>query len=64
MNVPWSRIGSATGSVGLLVAAIAIAARLAGHYHLGGFESLTLFQAGVGLVVVGCFFKLHEPGAR
>lgn len=64
MNVPWSLIGSAAGTLGILVAIASIAARLAGHFHLGGFESVTLFQAGIGLVVTGCFFRLHERNTR
>lgn len=64
MNVPWSQLGSAVGGVGLLIAGIAIVARIAGNYHLGAFESLTLFQAGIGLTVAGCFFKLHGSSRR
>ena len=59
MKVPWALVGGVTGFTGMLIGLAAIGARLAGHYHLGGFEALTVFQGGVGLLVAGCFFKLH-----
>lgn len=64
MKDTWSLMGSVTGFAGLLIGLVAIGARLAGHYHLGGFEALTLFQGGVGLLVAGCFFKLHAIASR
>jgi hypothetical protein len=58
MNVSWSQVGSVVGCAGLVLAVIAAAARLAGHFHLAGFEAMTLFQASIALLVAACFFKL------
>jgi len=57
-------LGTAAGALGVLVTAAAGIVRLSGHYHLGGFELMTLFNGGVGLMVAGCLFKLHALGAR
>lgn len=54
-----STLGTGVGALGCLIAAVAGVARLTGHYHLAGFESMTLFHGGVGLIVAGCFLKLH-----
>ena len=52
-------LGNVAGVVGLLVVAVAVIARLAGLFYLGGFEAITLFLGGVGLMVAACLFKLH-----
>ena len=54
-----SALGSGVGALGCLVAAVAGVARLVGHHHLVGFETMTLFHGGVGLIVAGVFIKLH-----
>lgn len=52
-------LGSAVGALGALLCLLAGAARLAGHFYLGGFEAMTLFNGGVGLMVAGCLARLH-----
>ncbi len=52
-------IGTLAGALGVLVCAASGIARVSGHYHLAGFEAMTLFNGGVGLMVAGCLFKLH-----
>jgi hypothetical protein len=52
------RGGQLAGLVGILLMAIGVAGRLAGHFHLGGFATGTLMLAGVGAVSVGCFLLL------
>jgi hypothetical protein len=55
--VGW--LGSVVGVIGLAVCLVAGLARLTGHFTLGGFEAMTLFNAGVGLMVAGCLGRLH-----
>lgn len=59
MKNSFALIGTAAGALGMLICAVSGIARVAGHYHIGGFEAMTLFNGGVGLMVAGCLFKLH-----
>ena len=52
-------LGTVSGFAGLLICLVAGAARLSGRYHLGGFEAMTLFNGGIGLMVAACLIKLH-----
>lgn len=47
------------GILGVLLTTIAGIWRITGHFHLAGFESMTLFVGGMGLMLIGCFAKLH-----
>jgi len=51
--------GSLIGLAGALLTIVAGVARITGHYHFAGFEAMTLFTVGVGLMVMGCLAKLH-----
>ena len=51
-------LGRLLGVAGLVICAIAGAARLVGRYTLGGFPVITLFEGGTALLVAGCFFLL------
>ena len=56
--------GSIAGILGALICLIAGLARMAGFYYLLGYQSTTLFTAGVGLMVFACLVKLenlHSP---
>jgi type IV secretory pathway VirB2 component (pilin) len=57
-------LGNVAGVVGVLVSAVAGIGRLAGYYHMGGFEASTLFSMGVGVMVAACLFKLHALEGR
>lgn len=46
--------GRLAGSLGILLSAIAIAARLAGMYTISQFQSGTVLQAGLAAMLVGC----------
>jgi hypothetical protein len=59
MSALLSLFGGALGGVGFLLMLIAAVSRLTGHYYLGGFEVMSLFNGGVGIMVAGCFVKLH-----
>ena len=46
------------GVVGVLLSVIAVIARLAGQYWLGGVQTGTLLQAGVAAMVAACLSYL------
>ena len=58
MNSILRPSGLLIGMLGLLLMAVAVAARLARHFTLGGFETGTLMLVGVAAVNVGCFLLL------
>lgn len=57
-------LGSAAGLLGVIVCAVAGLSRVAGYHYLMGYQSTTLFNVGVGLMVLGCLVKLEELAAR
>ena len=52
--------GSITGILGALICFIAGLARIAGFYYLAGYQSTTLFNVGVGMMVFACMVKLDS----
>lgn len=63
MNNLVKLAGDLAGFVGMAICLIAGIYRVTGHYHLAGFEAMTVFAAGVALMVAGCFLKLFlKPG--
>jgi hypothetical protein len=50
--------GSIAGILGALICFIAGLARIAGFYYLAGYQSTTVFNMGVGLMVFACMVKL------
>jgi hypothetical protein len=57
-------LGTAAGALGVLVCAISGIVRVSGQFYLGGFEAMTLFNGGIGLMVAGCLFRLHALEQR
>ncbi len=57
-------VGRALGALGVLACAVAVLARLLGHYYLLGVEAESLLQAGTSAVVIGCFALLLGRDAR
>lgn len=47
------------GLIGILLCLIAGLSRLAGHYYLAGFESLTLLNGGMAFMVLGILLKVE-----
>lgn len=45
--------------LGIVLCIVAGALRLAGNYHVAGFEILTLFIIGIGAMQVAVLMKLH-----
>ncbi|MES9958377.1 MAG: hypothetical protein ABW086_15120 [Sedimenticola sp.] len=52
-------IALAAGIVGVLLCAASGLARVAGSYYLAGFEAMTVFNGGVGLMVFSGLLKLE-----
>ncbi|WP_291995550.1 hypothetical protein [Candidatus Accumulibacter sp. ACC003] len=57
-------LGRAAGIVGLGLCLVAAVMRLLGNFYLGTLQLATLLQAGIGGVVIGCFFLLLVLAAR
>lgn len=47
-------IGRIAGFVGVLICAIAVAARIAGYWHLGTYSVGTLLLGGMAAMLVAC----------
>jgi hypothetical protein len=50
--------GRLAGLVGVVLCVIAGGVRLSGAYWLGGFQVITLLQAGIASMVLGCLCLL------
>ena len=51
--------GNAAALLGVLLCLVAGGARIAGASYLMGFELMTLFTGGMGLMLTACLAKLH-----
>jgi hypothetical protein len=51
--------GSLSGILGTLICFIAGLARIADYYYLAGYQSTTVFIAGMGMMVFACLVKLE-----
>ena len=51
-------VGRLAGLGGVALCAWAVYNRLTGSYFAGGFQIGTLLQAGMGVILVGCFCLL------
>lgn len=58
MKNAFSAAGTAVGVFGVLLCAIGVVLRASGTYWILGFESMTFFEVGVGVMVGACFLKL------
>ena len=45
---------------GILLCAVGVIGRVAGHYHIAGVEASSLFQAGTGAMVFACLVMLYQ----
>jgi hypothetical protein len=61
-TLTWA--GRLLGIVGIVVCAVAGLARVTGHYVLGGFPAITLFEGGTTALVAACFCLLWALSAR
>jgi hypothetical protein len=60
MNKTLTLAGSFAGSAGAFICLIAGLSRVTGFYYLAGYQSTTIFMAGIGLMVFGCLVKLES----
>ena len=58
MNNLMLMVGRLAGLGGLLLCIVSFGARMTGKYFLAGFQVGTLLQAGIAIMVVGCFCLL------
>jgi hypothetical protein len=52
-------VGNVAGLVGIAVCLVSGVVRLSGTYFFAGVQLMPLFTMGIGLMVMGCFAKLH-----
>ena len=52
--------GHVAAFLGIVLCLVSGVARMAGSYHTLGFENMTLFMAGTGLMVAACLAKLEK----
>lgn len=64
MNNTLLLLGRLAGIVGLLLCLGSGAARLAGYFWIGKFETLTVLQVGTTGMVLGCFLLLFALTGR
>jgi hypothetical protein len=57
-------IGNIVAIVGIALIVVAIGIRATGGYYLAGFQLMTLLNAGMGLILIGIFGKLHVLGQK
>lgn len=57
-------IANVASVVGLLLSGVAGIGRLVGKHYVLGYESMTLFLAGMGLLLVACLAKLYQVEAK
>lgn len=60
MKVLLSWVGYLTAGMGVLLCLVAGVDRLLGSYLTLGYENMTLFNAGVGLMVAACLARLEK----
>ena len=54
-----SPASSIAGVLGALLCAISGLARVSGFYTVAGYESITIFAVGTGVMVFACLLKLE-----
>ena len=59
MNKLIEIVGNIVAVLGILVCLGSGLARLAGTWYVVGFQTMVLFNVGIGLMVAGCLAKLH-----
>ena len=59
MNKLIETVGNAAAVLGVLVCLTSGLARLADTWYVVGFQTMVLFNVGMGLMVMGCLAKVH-----
>ncbi len=61
MNKLLDIVGISAALVGVLICLVAGVVRLAGNYHILGYEAITLFIGGISIMTMACLIKLYRP---
>jgi len=64
MEKLYGSIANAAAIIGILVCFLAGAVRISGAFRLLGFELMTLFLVGAGLLLLACLAKLYQLECR
>lgn len=59
MKTILANAGSVVGWAGIVLCLITGTLRFTGSYYLFEYEAMTVFIAGIGLILAGCFAKLE-----
>ncbi len=57
-------LGNAAAVLGILLCVVAGVARVVGLYHVVGFEAMTLYVGGMGLMLMACLAKIHSLSSQ
>jgi hypothetical protein len=64
MNKLIEIAGNVVAVLGVLVCLVAGISRLRQNWDVAGFETMVLFNVGIGLMVAGCLAKLQVLGSK
>jgi type IV secretory pathway VirB2 component (pilin) len=53
-------LGNVVAVAGVLICVVAGVLRVTGNFYLLGYETMTLFVGGMGLMLMGCLAKLQK----
>jgi hypothetical protein len=56
--------GSISGVLGVMICLVSGLSRIAGYYYLANYQSTTVFNMGVGLMVFACLVKLENASTH
>ena len=60
MNKAFDIIGNILAVIGVLLCLLSGIVRLSGSYYLLGFETMTIFAGGTGVMVMASLAKLQQ----
>ena len=64
MNKLIEVVGNVVAVLGVLICLGSGLARLGQYWYVAGFQTMIVFNVGVGLMVMGCLAKLHLLTSR
>jgi len=60
MEKLYGLIANSAAVIGVIICSLAGVVRISGNYRLLGFELMTLFLVGSGLLLLACLAKLYQ----
>ena len=64
MKQALSLASRVAGISGMIICAISGLSRAAGFYYLAGFESMTVFIGGIGVLIAACYLNLEAAQTK